>query len=417
MMNGDVVRDADRIVIKGQIGPPDLHRFCAILHHAIDQRGYRDVILDFSTCEGISESVMLPLVPILTKYRELENFDFRYIQPQEDVLRRLFINTNWAHYIMPERYAQNPHEGGHVPALRFGYGANGGQGDILDRVMDLILSQLQTNRDTLKAVEWSLGEIMDNVPNHADSPVGGFVQATAYRSQNTVEFVVADAGIGIPESMSMNDHPAALRRAIDEGVTRDKTRNAGNGLFGSYQVAAISNGTFEIRSGWGLLYRTIEGELRNYRAAAPYSGTSVRCRIGLEEKDLLEKALRFKGERHDPPYDYIERKYESDEGELMVELKSEARHDFGSRQGGRRIRAMIENLLRERATITLDFGGVGVFSSSFADEVFGRLFVEMGPRAFMRRIDMRNVDSTVEGLIDRAIVQRTKLGNEANGEG
>jgi len=57
--------------------------------------------------------------------------------------------------------------------------------------------------------------------------------------------------------------------------------------------------------------------------------------------------------------------------------------------------------------VILDFNGVGVISSSFADEVFGRLFVEMGPCAFMTRI----VDQTVEGLIDRAIVQRTRLGN------
>lgn len=72
---------------------------------------------------------------------------------------------------------------------------------------------------------------------------------------------------------------------------------------------------------------------------------------------------------------------------------------------------MLENLLREGQAVTLDFSGVGVVSSSFADEVFGRLFVEMGPRAFMTRIAMRNVDRTVEGLIDRAIVQRTRLGN------
>jgi len=72
---------------------------------------------------------------------------------------------------------------------------------------------------------------------------------------------------------------------------------------------------------------------------------------------------------------------------------------------------MIENLLREHRPVIIDFDGVGVVSSSFADEVFGRLFVEMGPRAFMIRIQMRNVDPTVEGLIDRAIMQRTRLGN------
>ena len=75
------------------------------------------------------------------------------------------------------------------------------------------------------------------------------------------------------------------------------------------------------------------------------------------------------------------------------------------------MRTTIENLLRTRRLIILDFVVVGVFTSSFADEVFGRLFVQMGPSAFMTRIEMRNVDSTVKGLIDRAIMQRTKFGN------
>ena len=92
-------------------------------------------------------------------------------------------------------------------------------------------------------------------------------------------------------------------------------------------------------------------------------------------------------------------------------MKEHAERDFSSRQGGKRVRRTIENLLRERRAITLDFIGVGVISSGFADEVFGRLFVDMGPRAFMTRIEMRNVDRTVGGLIDRAIVQRTRLGN------
>ena len=357
---------------------------------------------------------MLPLIPIVTHYRERSDVGFRLIEPRDKGLGRLFVNANWAHYIAPNDYHQNLHVGGHVPALRFGDDGDESQGEILDRIMDLILSRLKTGRDTLKAVEWSLGEIMDNVSNHAESPVGGFVQATAYLNDNSVEFVVADAGIGIPASMRMDDHAAALRDVINEGVTSDKTRNAGNGLFGSYQVATLSHGSFEIRSGLGLLYRTGAGKLVNQSIAAPYQGTAVRCRIGLEERGLLDKALRFRDEPHDPPFDYIERKFENDGGELTVEMKDEARRDFGSRQGGRRIRGMLENLLRERRTIVLDFSGVGVISSSFADEVFGRLFVEMGPRAFMKRIEISNVDPTVEGLIDRAIVQRTKLGNGAS---
>ena len=97
----------------------------------------------------------------------------------------------------------------------------------------------------------------------------------------------------------------------------------------------------------------------------------------------------------------------------MIAVKKDAERFFGFRSGGAQFRQIVLNLLQNRDRIVLDFEGVAVFSSSFADEVFGRLFVDMGPRNFMKRIDFRNVDPTIEGLIDRAIVQRTRLGNGA----
>jgi hypothetical protein len=50
-------------------------------------------------------------------------------------------------------------------------------------------------------------------------------------------------------------------------------------------------------------------------------------------------------------------------------------------------------------------------SSSFADEVFGKLFAELGAMEFMRRCEFCSVDTTVMRLIDRAISQRMKASN------
>lgn len=410
---GTILRENEHIVVRGRIYPDDLPKLCAALDGAIGQRAGLRMALDFSGCAAIFQSVMLPLIPIVVRYRESQQIGFDLIEPQDEGLTRLFQNANWAHHIDPENHAPNRYPHGHVQALRFhGDGADG-QEAILERVLELILGNLNTGRDTLKAVEWSLGEIMDNVPMHARSPVGGFVQATAYSSGNTVEFLVADAGVGIPASMEREDDLGALRDAITEGVTRDVQRNAGNGLFGSYQVAVLSGGEFEIRSNWGILRWADTSGLEVSRAIAPYQGTSVRCKVGLDDAGLLARALRFKGRPYDPPFDFVEREFESDSGILVIRMADKASRHFGSRKGGRRIRRLIQNLLREQPDVVLDFEGVGVFTSSFADEVFGRLFVSMGPRAFMTRIRMRHVDPTVEGLIDRAILQRTRLGNDA----
>lgn len=45
-------------------------------------------------------------------------------------------------------------------------------------------------------------------------------------------------------------------------------------------------------------------------------------------------------------------------------------------------------------------------SSSFADEVFGKIFLDLGPMRFMQTIRLVNVSPTVQALIDRAITQR-----------
>lgn len=413
MTTCEIRRSKNRICIKGSANPFHLRGLCAKLFETVEKRGFQDVTLDFSACDKITEAVMLPIMPLVANYRR-KNVSFDCILPQEEELKRLFLNANWAHHINPSVHRPNPHIGGHIPALQFGDDDDiekSTETEILNRIMDMILGELKVERTALKAVEWSLWEIMGNVSSHAESPVGGFVQATAYKTSNRVEFVVADTGVGIPKSMGMGDHADALRQAIEEGVTRDKVKNAGNGLYGSYRAASLSKGIFEIHSLNGLLLCNREGKIVYKRETVPYIGTSVRCGIGLGESKLLEKALQFKGEPYDPPYDHIERRFEDDAGHLVFNIKQEAHRDLGSRQGGRRIRGMIENLLREHRQVILDFDDVIVISSSFADEVFGRLFVEMGPRAFMKQITMRNVDLTVGGLIDRAIVQRTKLGN------
>jgi hypothetical protein len=50
--------------------------------------------------------------------------------------------------------------------------------------------------------------------------------------------------------------------------------------------------------------------------------------------------------------------------------------------------------------------GVLVISSSFADEAFGKLFVDLGPVEFAARVRSLKMESLVRGLIDKAIMQR-----------
>lgn len=223
--------------------------------------------------------------------------------------------------------------------------------------------------------------------------------------------MVADAGIGISRSLNIPDDSEAVESAIKEGVTKNKSTNQGNGLYGSYRFALVSKGLFVIKSRNGNLYVTKTGEMHVRHDPVPYSGTFVVCQVDCDRPDLIADALVFDGKSHRPAFDFIEKKHEDDSNNLTVNA-SEICKTFGSRQSGSEARQYITNLLDylEGGALYIDFTDVFVISSSFADEVFGRLFLELGPMQFMRLVRIKGAVPTVEGLIDRAITLRSQTG-------
>lgn len=145
------------------------------------------------------------------------------------------------------------------------------------------------------------------------------------------------------------------------------------------------------------------------RNKIPFTGTFVRASIDYRYDKLLEKALVFSGKSYDPAVDYIERKYHPNSATVEFKVAKEL-EAFGSREAGRLARTKISNLMDGRSTpVEFDFEGVCIVSSSFADEVFGKLFLELGPLSFNHLCRFKNIDSTVRSLIDRAIEQRIKF--------
>ena len=61
---------------------------------------------------------------------------------------------------------------------------------------------------------------------------------------------------------------------------------------------------------------------------------------------------------------------------------------------------------RNDGRVIVDCSDVPLISSSFADEVFGKLFVELGPMKFLGTVQFRHLDPLVSDLIDRAVMQR-----------
>ena len=398
-MTVQVEQHENRVVVRGELRRFDeLRVISAALFDTIERRGHPQAALDFSACEAAAPDVMTPLLPVVAGYRESGGASIELTPPDDDQLKRQFIDANWAHYLDPERYPLIADAGEQPPARRFASETD--LEPIVAEVTELLLTQTQVERESLAALEWLMYELMDNALSHAQPPGGGFAQAALDTQSGRVEFVVADGGIGVAESMRIRDHEHALASAVAEGGTRDRAAHTGDGLFGSFSMAALSGGDFEINSGFGLLHTWSEGPdaYRTRKRRIRYSGTAVRCELPVSDPKLLSRALGFRERPYEP--------LDAPELATPFSIRDEAAQYLGSRAGGQRVREIVEERLRSDGATTLDFAGVAMISSGFADELVGRLFAELGPRAFMSRVQIHNVNATVDGLIERAILQR-----------
>lgn len=407
----NVHRKLNRIFIDGYLETSNVRFVLRQMHEIIERREFRDLEIDFTRCTRAGPGSMLAIAAQSMAYLK-GGIETSITLPESQSLSRLFSNTNWAYLVDPRHHSESTYSGTqHLPALRFSTGDE--QYDVVSRIMEALLGAIQgLKRQQLRAIEWCVNEITDNVINHSESTVGGIVQLTNFTKYSKVQITVCDAGVGIPNTLRYG-HPEirndqeALDRAIREGITRDKAVGQGNGLYGSWSIARHSGGEFFINSGYAHLASTEKLQLHCAKDSIPYKGTIVSLRIDYSDPINLDNALRFGGKVHSPT-DYLELKYESDGlDDIHFKVIEEAR-GLGTRAAGNFLRTKIENILNAYPSrkIVFDFTGVDLISSSFADEIFGKLLLKMGFVQFASRLDFRNIDPLVRGLIDRSVSQR-----------
>ncbi|PHY21377.1 STAS-like domain-containing protein [Caulobacter sp. BP25] len=404
-------REKNEIFLGGNLQGEPLPALAAIFN-LIEKQGYRDVVLNFKSASFISAAYMMPIVMVCLRYRRLSGVDFNLKMPTNKRLAKVMLNTNWSHYMCGVYPKFDDLNLNNMSVMSFSDAKE--HEKAVDKIVHTLLRVLRgATRSKMKALEWALNEITDNVLGHAQSRVGGLVQVLSYPSKSQVEMLVCDAGVTVQKSLragrlDISSDEDALRMSIMEGVTKNKKTNMGNGLYGTYKCCDVSGGDFSIISG-NLTLSARHGEVHVGRHAVPYDGTMVRARIRMDYEELLENALVFGGRPHDPGFDYIEKKFQSEVQGTHIKMRDEAT-SFGSREIAKPVRNIIENLTNlDDEKLYVDFDGVDVISSSFADEVFGMLFISLGEKKFSQKISIINANDTVSGLIGRAISQRKAL--------
>lgn len=269
-------------------------------------------------------------------------------------------------------------------------------------------------KDIISGLEWSINEITDNVLNHSNSRNGGFIQVSTYPKMGQINFAISDSGRGILKSLRegigslRNDHDA-IGEAIKAGVTRNSEFGQGNGLAGSLRVTTMSGGSLEIASGAGRLIATADQTRKVKRSPDQYyHGTLVNGQIKLSSNFSITEALDF-GYSH--PYvavNIIDMQYEMKDADCLLLTMKQETTGYGSRHAGKQMRTKILNFINSKPEypIVIDWTGIPVISSSFADEFLGKLFLEIGAMSFSAKIRNKGMEELIKNLLDKAISQR-----------
>ena len=320
-----VHRKDSRVYITGKISGRggDLRSLCNLIDEAAATakaaRKERTITLDFCLCTRVTQTVILPLIPIIVKYRENEDFAFEFAGSN-------FVfdeNPNWIKYITghdADYICSADENANKFPVHRFR--DENEKCDILRKINAQFYPILadsadsEVNKKNWMAIDFALNEIMDNVLRHAypigdSSHLGGFVQVTYDKPREYFEFVVSDAGVGISNSLTRSRSSTyhknggkfgrygPLHDCLNEDWTvgwAGEHECNGKGLWVAHQIATKSKGQFQIHSMthhlyWDQYIYNLESRQINY------SGTSVRCSINIagsvlaEEVELDDNAL------------------------------------------------------------------------------------------------------------------------------
>lgn len=299
--------------------------------------------------------------------------------------------------------------------------------DIVKDYMTEVQKSDEFPKGFLQALEWSLNEVMDNVERHSKVD-HGYVMCEIHKNSKQIAFAIFDAGQGIYNSFRNSKQSQytpkntldAITLALQEEVTSNSEVGQGNGLYGLQSIIKQNNGSLTITSGNGMFQfeNGITRSFVNYPLIPKLKpSTSVDFQLNYGSDVSLEDALNFRGKTHNLVYLNFE-DMEDDMGNIVYRI-AERGEGTGTREAALRCKNEILNILKEKPTkIIIDFAGVNIMSSSFADELIAKLFIDLGLFQFNKLISIIGLenDPTQQSILQRSVLQRINesLNSESN---
>lgn len=282
--------------------------------------------------------------------------------------------------------------------------------DAVNAICDLVIHQFPNGNEFVESMEWAINEVIDNILTHAESPTCGAVCAQYLPNRHKLRIGISDVGRGIRSSLSesyeLSTHGEAISKAVLRGVTRNARIGQGNGLAGTYQIASLNRGMFNIFSGDVMFAADVEDALLDLPVSI--DGTTVYLSLDTRRPvDLMDTFMAEKAKG----WTYLDRECErlSEAGSVMV--RSECVH-VGGRPPAKALRQKLINLAPSyEGRMILDFKGCRP-ASSFLDELLGFMVDHYGQDRFLRKFEVRNLDEIHRRMAENVIAQRLAASDE-----
>ncbi|MEO6832646.1 MAG: STAS-like domain-containing protein [Chitinophagaceae bacterium] len=391
-------REGQELIFENLINPKVISDFIVVLNDNSTSHD-RNLILNFKGVTGAFPNVCVPLAGITENMRTkgLE-FEFYYLN---EYLRKLHIKD-------PLRVQDNK-ELAQKASLDKVWRFDSAEEIylLIDSFVDELSQIIVCEKGVLEGFEWSINEVLDNVLQHSGKNFG-YVMGQVHPTSKHFVFCVYDTGQGIYNSLLNSVHKPknpgdALILSVKEGVTRDKKVGQGNGLWGLHQIVSENIGKLNIVSN-SAYYSLTNSKYRVFdrMPQLPYdNGCIVDFQLDYSREISISKALGG----YEPTNLKLEA-LEDDAGAIIIDLHGKE-SGTGTRRSGEKLRTELINVYKQSGkSITLDFSKIKIVSSSFADELIGKLVTEFGFYGFNNIFKLKNMNSVVQTIVQRSVAQR-----------
>jgi hypothetical protein len=363
-----------------------------------------EIFIDLSRPFFFGATGMVPLIALIDDLAG-RSWRVQVAPPNQNALEEYWTKAGWLQAILGEEAPFPVARSTFTPLSSY---ANYQQlNRLLNVLFDLLAKISEFPTGVLRAVEWTINELADNVLVHSGG-ARGWMQAIARPKHDLIDIVVTDRGLGVLSTLregfpDLSSDQDALELAIEQGVTRNSSIGAGNGLAGSIRIAREAHGYVNVLSGTGLLRLFHDGTFHQMPADQRFQFDGTVVTITLPTGQAIDLAEALWGSEPTSGFEFTHLTESGVEFKVLDEATG-----FGNRGSGEEVATKLRNIMNEfpQERVLVDFAGIDTPSASFVDEFLAKLAKEQGVATFFGRVSFINMNDFVRKTADAMVAQR-----------